>query len=1366
MSKKLKKSLSWLLALCMILSLLPMSVFAASGSATKSGKYVTLDYGTGSANLSITVNVYYNNQKLETFSVNNGARTANQMHISLKDSEQNNYDIETVTINPGGGAILTAEDADAWDLGIWNVGTDDPDVTIDVTLCNQFKEPEIEGGVIDTAGVIYYRAYDAQLLKMLYLAGDPNVNEQTDIKSVQIRFVKNLGASNTWSMIEMPSAAKNLHYFYPTAGLSNAGGLGNPNNIRQLEITYEQDGQEKTAIISSGDLLYSNIGGNTYEIKANATGADSTSIVAFYNEDDGLQDIYSLYAVRFVNNNVTLVGNMPEAPEYNNSEYIFANWAYDPNGGDAFLSTTLINGDVDVYAMKVSSASPGGTEYHVLNRDNLLLKRFVELYNAQNPTATIDSTDIDWNNIKIAVNGADNETTNKDYYINEWKNNGDYYYVNNYTAEGAIGDTLKNTHIPVNEISGITIYAKDVSGNDLNPVFISRGDNRGQLKIEQTEYDHIIDLAIIEAPTKPSDSDLTGDTNAPGILGKIKVQCTNTEADHKVTFQDYAVLSDSCDVGEVTAQADGGYTCDVTVKSDPYITEFNKDTGNVTHTLEKAPEPITLTWNDTTCQWDAPKDALPVTFEVTCEPTTPSDPDKPAKPTVNDLGFIKVKVVCNNNQATHSSPEPYGLLEGGFNIGEVQGDATSGYTCTVTVSPDAYVTQYNTDTGVNHTLDPNTQDSKDITVISKAGSWIAEDPSAATVEYKVKCTASQQAITFTYKAGANGTLTGAVSEEVPVFNGTSAYPTNVPTPNPATGYQFAGWQIGDPSSDPLVSTETLKGMKFSENTTFTAIFKAEETPAPETITFTYKADANGTLTGAVSEEVPVFNGTSAYPTNVPTPKPATGYQFAGWQIDGKPSSDPLVSTETLKSMKFSEDTTFTAIFKEDFTQQDLISYTVKYFFNGKEDKKAELVVYGNVWVNAEKELTVDEDTIIRSFEGYTFDHSNPANLPYAAKDGAVIELYYVSNPVTKFWTVSFDSNGGSAVASQRVRNGNTAYEPKDPTRSGYWFVGWYTKYGKAYDFDTPVTGNITLYARWERKTSIEQRFTIEATAHKGGEISPDGIYKVYKYSDKTYTITADKGYKIYDVVVDGVSVGAVHTYTFERVTEDHTIEVYFAKLPTDPDDSGTSNWLETKDHVAYMTGYPDGTFGPNRNMTRAEVAQMFYALLLNKNVTTTVAFSDVSADAWYAKAVNTLASLGMVSGYPDGTFHPDAPITRAEFATIALAFAYEPLTASCNYNDVPTSAWFYTYVAQATTYGWIGGSNGYFRPNDNITRAEVSVIVNNMLGRAADEDYVDEHADDLVTFPDVRSSFWGYYSIMETVNDHEYVKLNGLEDWK
>ena len=1271
MSKKLKKSLSWLLALCMILSLLPMSVFAASGSATKSGEYVTLDYGTGSANLSITVNVYYNNQQLETFSVNNGARTANQMHISLKDSEQNNYDIETVTINPGGSAILTAEDADAWDLGIWSV-TGDPDVTIDVTLCKQFEEPEIEGGVIDTVGVIYYRAYDAQLLKMLYLAGDPNVNEQTDIKSVQIRFVKNYGTSNTWSMIEMPSAAENLHYFYPTAGLSNAGGLGNPNNIRQLEITYEQDGQEKTAIISSGDLLYSNIGGNTYEIKANATGADSTSIVAFYSEDDGLQGIFSLYAVRFVKNNVTLAGNMPKAPEYNNSEYIFANWAYDPNGGDAFLSTTLINGDVDVYAMKMSSWH-AGTEIHVLDRENLLLKRFVELYNAQNPTAIIDSTDIDWNNIKIAVNGADNEATNKDYYLNGWKDNGDYYYVNNYNADGALGDT-KNTHIPVNEISGITIYAKDVFGNDLNPVFISCGDNRGQLKIEQTEYDHIIDLAIVEAPTKPSDSDLTGnpeDPDDPGILGNITVQCTNTEASHKDQSKEYDALTGSYKVGEVTALANGGYTCDVTVESALYVAKFDEDSG-VTHTAKQESKTITLTWDDATGKWVAPKDALPVTFEVECK-----TPEVTYSVTYIDgaggtvFGIQKYEGLTNGE----ATPAFNGTLQRtGYVFAGWEPEVAT------TVSNDAtYTAQWDVDSNNDGIADKNQihviylVDTSKGTVVGDTEQWLtpkAEGPIqlgapvvtgleglyeftgwtcdnnatvkaqagyytladyklgetyTLTAEFKAKETPAPETITFVYEAGANGALKGVdsseitdkVTETVALANGVAS-PTNVPTPQPDTGYKFVGWKQN--SKDDLYTSAELQKMSFSKGTTFTAVFEKKEVPAPDTITFTYKAGVNGDLKnanrfGIVTENVAIRENNTASPTKVPTPLPDTGYKFIGWKQNGKVN---LYTSAELKKMSFYKDTTFTAVFEK-------------------------------------------------------------------------------------------------------------------------------------IDDDQPI---------------VEKRYTIEATAHKGGEISPDGIYKVYKYSDKTYTITADKGYKIYDVVVDGVSVGAVHTYTFERVTEDHTIEVYFAKLPTDPDDSGTSNWLETKDHVAYMTGYPDGTFGPNRNMTRAEVAQMFYALLLNKNVTTTVAFSDVSADAWYAKAVNTLASLGMVSGYPDGTFHPDAPITRAEFATIALAFAYEPLTASCNYNDVPTSAWFYTYVAQATTYGWIGGSNGYFRPNDNITRAEVSVIVNNMLGRAADEDYVDAHAGDLVTFPDVRSSFWAYYSIMETVNDHEYVKLNGLEDWK
>lgn len=216
-----------------------------------------------------------------------------------------------------------------------------------------------------------------------------------------------------------------------------------------------------------------------------------------------------------------------------------------------------------------------------------------------------------------------------------------------------------------------------------------------------------------------------------------------------------------------------------------------------------------------------------------------------------------------------------------------------------------------------------------------------------------------------------------------------------------------------------------------------------------------------------------------------------------------------------------------------------------------------------------------------------------------------------------------------------------------------------------------------------------------------------------------------------------------------------------------PDDTGVSGWLETDKHNAFLSGYPDGSFQADKNMTRAEVAQMFYALLLDKNVTITKSFSDVPTDAWYAKAVNTLSSLGMLGGYPDGTFRPDAPITRAEFAAIALAFAYDPASASCSYTDVSTSAWYYTYVAQATTYGWIGGyPDGSFRPNNSITRAEVAVIVNNMLGRDADESYINRNADELVSFVDLSKNHWAYYTIMESTNSHDYTASSNGESWK
>lgn len=183
-------------------------------------------------------------------------------------------------------------------------------------------------------------------------------------------------------------------------------------------------------------------------------------------------------------------------------------------------------------------------------------------------------------------------------------------------------------------------------------------------------------------------------------------------------------------------------------------------------------------------------------------------------------------------------------------------------------------------------------------------------------------------------------------------------------------------------------------------------------------------------------------------------------------------------------------------------------------------------------------------------------------------------------------------------------------------------------------------------------------------------------------------------------------------------------------------------------------------------MTRAQAAQMFYNLLLNKDVPVTVNFSDVPDDSWYATAVNTLASLGIVNGIGNNQFAPDQLITRAQFTVIAMRFTNGTTNGENNFSDVHANDWFYDQVVGSIQYGWINGySDGTFRPNQTITRAEVTTIVNRMLDRSADEDYVDRHEADLRLFPDVSKDYWAYYEIVEATNAHNYEKNGGTENW-
>lgn len=392
-----------------------------------------------------------------------------------------------------------------------------------------------------------------------------------------------------------------------------------------------------------------------------------------------------------------------------------------------------------------------------------------------------------------------------------------------------------------------------------------------------------------------------------------------------------------------------------------------------------------------------------------------------------------------------------------------------------------------------------------------------------------------------------------------------------------------------------------------------------------------------------------------------------------------------------------------------------------------------------------------------------------ASIGYSAIEGQTITI---TNSGTADLTLElpeseyFEIEGGSDWSERKatLQPGETAtvtIRPKDGLNAHVYSDTITFKAGNA-------SAAVTAMFEVKETSGGTTQYTITASAGTGGEIDPSGSVRVTRGSSKTFTIIPAGGYEIADVLVDGNSVGAVSSYTFENVRASHTIKAVFEKIGqvADPDDTGVSDWLNTKDHLAYLAGYDTGAFGPTNNMTRAEAAQMFYNLLLNKNFAATVSFTDVAEDTWYADAVDTLASIGVIKGVGNDQFAPNRAITRAEFTVIAMRFAELDTSGENIFTDVSADDWFYAQVVGSIKYGWITGyEDGTFRPNNTITRAEVTTIVNRMLGRAADTDYVDGHADELRQFPDVSKTNWAYYDIVEATNAHDYARTNSGEDW-
>ena len=332
-------------------------------------------------------------------------------------------------------------------------------------------------------------------------------------------------------------------------------------------------------------------------------------------------------------------------------------------------------------------------------------------------------------------------------------------------------------------------------------------------------------------------------------------------------------------------------------------------------------------------------------------------------------------------------------------------------------------------------------------------------------------------------------------------------------------------------------------------------------------------------------------------------------------------------------------------------------------------------------------------------------------------------------------------------------------------------------------------GVATVRNYYTLQVKVDEVRVITATADEHGKIDPAGTITVPKGDNKTFAITPDSGYHIKDVLVDGKSVGAVSTHTFENVVDNHTIHATFARKHTPtpstptveiPDDDALG--LNTDDHFAYIIGYPDGTVQPNGQITRAEATTIFFRLLTEEsrsaNLTKTNGYTDVASDAWYNTAVSTMTKAGIVDGYPDGTFRPDAPITRAEMAKIISLFAKLDKSES-RFSDI-AGHWAEAYIRLAAGNGWIAGyPDGTFGPQRNITRAETATMINRVLDRVPSEESHLLSRGVMQIWPDANLGDWFYLAMQEATNSHDYERnakwaaadeqwtaLRETRDWK
>ena len=390
-----------------------------------------------------------------------------------------------------------------------------------------------------------------------------------------------------------------------------------------------------------------------------------------------------------------------------------------------------------------------------------------------------------------------------------------------------------------------------------------------------------------------------------------------------------------------------------------------------------------------------------------------------------------------------------------------------------------------------------------------------------------------------------------------------------------------------------------------------------------------------------------------------------------------------------------------------------------------------------------------------------------------------VALVYVTGSftpgvITTTYELKLNPSGGAIVGEDvsGVYPSGTVVTLPGAEREGYRFDGW-SDGAEVFAADTDFTmnRNAVLTAQWTRLVTL----TLDPN---GGTLEGDTIISSEPGATVTLPTPVRDGYT-FQGWSDGENVYPAGDYT---VPGDVTLTAQW-KLNEATDEPGPGpqpqrpypdlQWvgpeLNTADHFNYIIGYPDGTVHPTHNITRAEVATIFYRLMTKESREAYLAvingFSDVEKADWFNVQVSTLSNAGILMGYPDGSFRPNANITRGELTAVITRFVKQ-FGGTAPFSDVD-GHWAYDNIAMAAAKGWIKGyDDGTFRPNIQITRAETFAMVNRMLGRQPETK--DDLHSGMITFPDnMNESAWYYLDVQEAANNHEYTrKTDGVhEKW-